>query len=286
MTELNLQELIEAAVQTEDQSVEQTSQFNDDPIQAGKTVGRFIEYIELGKHKQKDFQGKKKPDAEMVRLTFELLHPTKNMREYEVEGETRKSGQLISVKMSKKLSDKANFKKLFKKMTYGRDSIKHFAQMLGEAFIIEIFHNVTKVDGKDVTYVNIDKDGEYGIGAPVIVDPMTDERKVLDILPPTKPIRLFLWSNPTKATWDSLFIDGTREKKNEDGTTTQVSKNWLQELILSAADYQGSALHNLLGGVADLPVSEPANDSPPWQGQETVKPVPATSGPGQGGFHG
>lgn len=250
-----INDLVAKAVEAEDQSVEVTSNFTDDPIEAGLTVGRLIEYIELGKHKQPDFQGKAKPDAEMVRLTFELLHPTKNMREYEVDGVKHNHGQMISVTMTKKLSEKAKFKKLFNKMTYGRP-ITHFAQMLTEAFVINIYHNVVKKDGKDVTYVNIDKDGDFGIGAPYSVDPMTGQKNTYQVGTATRPVRLFLWDNPTKETWDSLFIDGTRERKNEDGSVEQVSKNWLQQRILSASNYGGSELHNMLGGVDDLPMTE------------------------------
>lgn len=256
MEHIDINAMIASAVELEDQSVENASQFNDEPIAAGKTVGRFIEYIECGKHPQKDYMGKAKPDAEIVRLTFELLHPTKNIKEYEVDGVTQKSGQLISIRLRKTISDKAKFKKLFNKMVYGRDSIKHMAQMLGEAFVIEIYHNVEKVDGKDKLYVNLDKDGEYGIGAPFVVDAMTEQKTAYNVPAHIRPLKLFLWMNPIKATWDSLFIDGTREQKNADGSVEQISKNWLQELIMSATNFKGSLLHNMLGGVDELPMTD------------------------------
>ncbi|KRR22170.1 hypothetical protein [Bradyrhizobium retamae] len=253
---LSIAELAAIAAEQEDQTVEQTVSFDNEPPPAGATVGRFIEYIEIGKQKQPDYNGKPKPDAECVRLTFELLHPKKNIHEYEVEGEKRVRADRVSIRISKKMSDKAKFKKLFNAMTYGRDSIKHMAQMLGEAFIITIYHNVVEAEGKKRTYVNLDQDGQYGIRAPFIIDPLEETKKDVPVGDPISPLRLFLFNNPTKETWDSLFIDGTREVKKDGGAVEHVSKNWLQELILDASNYSGSALEALLGGVAELPTSE------------------------------
>ncbi|QPC44943.1 hypothetical protein HW532_20920 [Kaustia mangrovi] len=271
----HLKGLIDTAAELEDQSVEQQNNFNDDPPPAGITVGRFVEYIELGMHEQPDYMGKEKPDAEMVRVTFELLHPDKNMREWEHDGEKHRHGQLLSIQLPKKMNEKAKYKRLFNKMTYGRD-IKHLAQMLGEAFIIEVFHNTVKKEGRgDVTYANLDKDGNFGISAPYVVDPMTQERKEYNISEPTYPIRLFLWKNPTQETWDSLFIDGTREVKQEDGSLKQVSKNWLQERIQSATNFSGSPLDQMLNAVDDLAVTETKAetadlpDTLPSEGQPT-----------------
>lgn len=273
---LSIAELAEMAEQTEDQSEVQVLEFNNDPPPAGKTVGRFIEYLELGTHAQKDYKGKPKPPASMVRLTFELLHPTKNIKEYEDAGEKKITGQYVSLVMAKKLNDKAKFYKLFLKMTYGRP-IKHFARMLGEAFIIDIYHNIVEKDGKKQTYVNIDNNGEYGVAAPYVVDPISEERKDVPVRDNIRPLRLFLWDNPTKECWDSLFIDGTREQKNASGETEQVSKNWLQEKILSAVNYTGSALNALLGGVDDLPTDEDKPE-PKKEEKPAVKPAakPAT----------
>jgi hypothetical protein len=268
---LSIAELAAMAAEAEDQTVEQTTTFDNEPPAAGVTVGRFIEYIELGKHKQADYMGKPKPPADGVRLTFELLNPKKNLHEYEVEGEKRIRADRVSIRISKKMSDKAKFKKLFNAMTYGRDSIKHMAQMLGEAFIINIYHNVVEKEGKKVTYVNLDNDGQYGIGAPFVTDPLEGTKTEVPVREAISPLRLFLFNNPTKETWDSLFIDGTREVKKDGGAVEHVSKNWLQELILSAVNYSGSALEALLGGVADLPTNEEEVE------EKTIAPDPKTT---------
>lgn len=262
---LSIAELAAMAAAQEDQTETQTTTFDNDPPEAGVTVGRFIEYIEIGKHDGGQYQGKPKPPADYVRLTFELLHPKKNIKEYEVEAEKRERADRVSIRIAKKLSDKAKFKKLFNAMTYGRD-IKHMAQMLGEPFIITIYHNVVEKEGVKKTYVNLDNDGVYGIKAPFVEDPLEGTRKDVPVRKEISPLRLFLWNNPTTETWDSLFIDGTREVKKDGGEVEHVSKNWLQESILDALNYTGSALEALLGGVAELPTDE---EQPEEEQEET-----------------
>lgn len=259
---LSIAELAALAAETDDQTeVQVAGDYEREVIPEGPNFARLVEYIECGKHPQKPYQGKEKPPAEMLRLTFELLHPKKSIIEYEVDGVTKKRGQLITIRMKKSLSDKATFKKIFNAMTYGRDSIKHMAQMLGEPFLVNVFHNKSKdAQGKEVVYANLNNsEGVYSIGAPKHVDPITQETTDLapHISQPFAPLRIFLWNNPTKETWDSLFIDGTREVKDKDGNVTNESKNWLQEYILSAINAEGSALSSMLSGVADLPLSEP-----------------------------
>lgn len=256
--ELSLDEMMELDG-LEDQTQEVSHGDFDNRPPEGVTVGRLISYIEIGKHDGGQYQGKKKPDADKVRLEFELLGPD-NIIEWEVEGVKKEAGQVVSITMKKSLSDKAGFKKLFKKLNYGRDDKGHILKMLGEAFIITVYYNKVQKDGKEVIYVNLHKDGEWGISAPFQVDPITKQKKFYDIRPQTQPLRWFLWDKPQISNWDSLFIDGTREKKTKgaDGVEVveNVSKNWLQEMILSAKNYGGSKLQALLNGVADLPVTE------------------------------
>lgn len=266
--EPSLAELAALAAQQEDQSETKASvEFEREVPPAGPTFGRLVEYIELGKREQKPYQGKAKPDAEMVRLVIELLHPKKNIVEYEVEGEKKKRGMLVSFTIKKSFSDKAQFKKLFNAMVYGRDGIKHMAQMLGEPFLITVHHNEVEKDGKKITYVNLQKDGVWSIGAPQSFDPVTGDTTDLRPHIPANfaPLRLFLWDNPTKGTWDSLYIPGTKTVKDDKGVESEVSKNWLQEYIMSAKNYPGSALEIMLGGLNDLPASAKQEEKPAEQ---------------------
>lgn len=255
--ELSIAELAAMAGEYEDQT-ETVASFDFEPPAAGVTVGRLISYIELGKQPVPDYMGKPKPPADKVRLTFELLAP-KNIKEYEVEGgDKRTRAEQITLTLSKKLGDKAAYKKLFNKMLYGRANIKHMAQMLGEAFILTIHHNVVEKDGgKKLTYANLNAKGaDYDVGAPFKVDALEGTSTPLNVPAALSPLKLFLFDRPTKATWDSLFIEGTREVTKDGGEKEQVSKNWLQETILSAKNFEGSALQQMLGGVAELPQTE------------------------------
>jgi hypothetical protein len=232
---------------------------------AGPTPARFVGYVEIGKRKQRPFQGKAKPDAEEVFLFFEL-NGKKHCREVEVEGEKKTFTNVIRVKLTKKLNDRAGFTKLFKKMLYGRDGITHMAQMLGEGFLVTVVHNTVEKDGKKNTYANIkDDDGNWQIAAPMYqTDPLdADTLQPLPVPEPRQPIKLLLWDAPSQEQWQSIFIDGTRTVKNDKGEEREVSKNWLQEdIVQNAVNFEGSALQAMLGGLADLSLDPEPQDSP------------------------
>lgn len=250
-----IEELMNIADETQDQSVQEGGDFVYELPAEGVTVGRLIEYIELGKQPQKPYQGKAKPPHTEVRLTFELLAP-KNIKEIEIEGEGKKKiTEKISIRITDKLGEKASFQKLRQKLIYGRP-FNHVAKCLGSAYVINIVHNKGKAD-PNKTYANVQKDGEWLISPPFKIDPLTNEKQTYNVPANMSPLKIFLFNNPTKETWDSLFIDGTREVKDGD-KVTQVSKNWLQEVIMSATDFPGSALQLMLGAVTekDLPMTE------------------------------
>lgn len=271
------------AAQTEDQTETKGGNFEYEVPPAGVAAARFVEYIELGKQQQRPYMGKPKPDAEEVRLTFELLAPaSKHVKEIEVDGVKRQIANRVGFKISKKLGEKAAFKHLFNKMRYGRDGIVHMAQMLGEAFIVTVVHNTVKgAEGRpDRTYVNLrTPEGEWQVQAPFRVDPMTDESTPIRVPEPIGDVRIFLFDNPTKESWEALFIDGSRTVKDDKGNEKEVSKNWLQETILGATNFEGSALQQMLGGLGNLPGAEPADplaaDTPPAPEKSPEKPAEA-----------
>jgi hypothetical protein len=225
---------------------------------AGKTLMRFVGYVEVGKHPT-TYQGKVNGSAIRAKLFFELLGP-KHMVD---DGNGGKRSTLYIEDIFVKTGEKAAFRKLFMKMRGGDEAVKNMAQLLGRGYIIEIVHNTVKgSDGKETTYANIrNKDGEWTIAPPVIEDPSTGEVKNIPIPAPTQPIRLLLWNNPSKLQWDSLFIDGTstRKVKGEDGKETEqeVSKNWIQTLIVKKAiDFENSPLADILAGLGELNLGE------------------------------
>lgn len=273
-----INEAIDAVDELEDQSEAKSGGgFERETPPAGPTPARFIGYVEVGKRKQKPFQGKEKPDADEVRLYFEL-NGKKHLREIEVDGVKKIVSNILTVKLSKKLDQKAGFFKLFNKMRYGRDSIKHMVQMLGEGFLVTVIHNKKKdAEGKEQVYANLrDDDGNWFVGAPMyLTDPLDpDSSAPLPVPAVTQNVRVFLWDKPTKAMWDSLFIDGHRTVKDDKGVERQVSKNWLQEdIVQNARNFEGSPLQALLGGLGDLSLTP---DEP--KAQEKPKESPPASG--------
>jgi len=262
--------------QLEDQSVVQEGGFDFEIAPAGLTPARFCGYVDLGKRKQRPYQGKDKPDADEVRLYFELNGP-KHVREVEVDGVMQKFTNMISVKVTKKQSDKASFFKLFNKMTYGRDSIKHMTNMLGEGFLIKVVHNEVEKDGKKTVYANMrDTDGTWTISAPSIEDPMSGDTTAVPVPEMTQQARMLLWNSPTAEQWASIFIDGTRTVKDEKGLETEISKNWLQEdIVQNALNFEGSALQALIGGVDDLNLDlTPDEPEAPVAPEEPKTPAP------------
>lgn len=255
------------AAEYQDQT-EAPASFEYETPPAGYTTARFIGYVEVGKQKQRAFEGVEKPDAPMVRLTFELNGP-KHITEYEKDGEKKVRTNLIRTSVTLSTHDKAGFSKLFKKMAAGRQDIKHMAQMLGEGFLIMVTHSKSK-DGKK-TYANIKDDGVWGVGAPCTTDPITNETTILNVPEATQPIQFFLWSAPTKEQWDSIFIDGDYEKE-VDGVKQTISKNFIQNQCLEASNFVGSPLEAMLADIGGSITSELA--APPAE-EKKPEPKPA-----------
>lgn len=206
-----------AEVAAVDMSETGTGGFNQEPLPAGWYLGRFKGYIELGKHSV-EFKGKPKPPVLQARLEFELYH----------------DGDVYNINtfgISIGNNEKAKAKQAFDRMNY-KQTAKHFAQLLGSAYMFEV--TLDEKDGKKYNNINF----------ATINPPIELVTKQPYQLPPDdeSTYRLFLWDLPTKEGWDALYIDGT----NDAGK----SKNFLQNKIISATDFVGSPLEQLLGGVA------------------------------------
>ncbi len=76
----------------------------------------------------------------------------------------------VTVRLNKSNNDRAKYMKLFNKLNYDgavatpAGTIPSFAVFLGKPFYGNVHANVSLANGK--TYINLDKDGEYTIGAP------------------------------------------------------------------------------------------------------------------------
>lgn len=244
MTLTNFKDLAKQAGEMVNHNETQTVEYEKAP--EGKTVARLIEYIETGVQPRKPYNGQPRKPVAMVKMTFELLGAN-HVKEIEVDGVKKLVANRISLPMMPlSLNDRANYKKTYEKMKYGRNDITHGSQMLGEAFIIDVKHNKSE-DGKK-TYVNIEN-----IEKPYQVDALAGTETPLQVREAISDYKLFIFDMPTKECWDSIFIDGSREETKDNGEKVEVSKNYLQEMIMKSENYVGSAVEQMLGGLDDLP---------------------------------
>ena len=225
----NIAALVNETVETQgvDHSITQQGggNFEDVLLPKGTYYGRMVEYIELGKKIPMN-AGKPtgKPAVLNVRTGFIIYTPDGGIK------------RINPFPMAVSSFEKAKFKQLFDKMNVD-GTLKHLAQALGKPMAFDIEQYTTKA-GKTLNVINFAGTRplpkfDPNTGAPIVL-PELDEQF----------LRLFLWNNPTKETWESLYIE-----KN----------NFIQEDILAAVDFEGSALQQLLmGGVPSPEALTPA----------------------------
>lgn len=218
-----------------------------EPPAEGRAFARLIEYIELGKHAGM-YLGKPKKPSRKARVTIEL-HGKKYPVE-EVEGV--KYPKRLSFEIDLSQNEKSKFTKLFRALNF-HQKYKHMAQMARDriGFLVTIHHD-KKGEGENAkTYAGIFKDGAWQINAPYIEDPVTGETQPVAVPEALLAPRIFLFDKPNMAVWSMLYIEG----KKDDGS----SKNWLQEKIMKATDFEGSPLHAALANLPDPGEKAPAD---------------------------
>lgn len=267
MSEMNFNDIANVAAEADDMTQEVS--FQRELPREGPALLRLRDYVEMGRFESNN--PKYKP-AMPCMLTFELLHP-----DHMITIGEDKFPDTLTVRVNYGTSAKSNFRKLFNKMNYSGTK-NHFSQMLGDAFLGTIHHN--KVDKK--TYVNLNKDGEYTIGAPRITDPLSAEIKEVPVPEMHGDSKMFLWENAgmteemIRYMWDSIYIDGERD----DGT----SKNWIQNTIKDNIEWEGSATEAAIVGHIDVAeIANPVSDSvdvpdevePPAEEADATDPLAA-----------
>lgn len=202
------------------------------PAAEGIARARLIGYFEMGVHEE-EFEGKPR-DREKVALEFELSGPNHEPRKLD-------DGTLIPTRITvfETLSrnEKAHFYKLFAAMNYAGKAT-HMAELLGEPFIVEVFHRKSK-DGKRV-FANLRGPNGYNVRGTTVQDPLTGKPMLVPVDPPITEIKAFIWNIADKAMWDSIHIPGVyEEKKDAQGNVTSPakSKNRLQEKIMQAKNW-------------------------------------------------
>lgn len=243
---------------------------------AGAALCRFKEYIEIGQHPTASQMYPDKKPTRKARFVFEIVTPKHQIKVKEGTPEEFTIAPTLNITINLSKSDKGNFVKLFKKLNYKQEAI-HPAQLLGSAYLCDIVHAWKKGDDKKTTkpsYANLkDTEGVFTLRAPRIEDPLagtSTDIPVPNLNKGTPSLRVFLYDNPTMQTWDSLFIDGTYTKDDK-----EISKNWLQNMILGALDFNGSKLDEILSsddgqGLGELPTEEVKKEA---------KPIPESNTP-------
>lgn len=191
-------------------------------LPAGHSLAVCTGVIEYGLQPQ-EFEGKPTADADEVQLEFALFDEG-----YANEDGTPYVVRTYPFKVSR--TAKSNAFKMFKALNW-QNQHTAWIDLLGEPIMLEI-----------VQYEDKNKKKRSKINTNGFLPPIDLRSKKPYAVPAWSEdlLRVFLWEQPTMECWDMLAIDGDRE----DGT----SKNFLQEKLLAAKNFAGSALEELLLG--------------------------------------
>ncbi|MEH6358726.1 MAG: hypothetical protein V7745_07030 [Pseudomonadales bacterium] len=235
---MDFNKLGRTAAETDDQSVEKS--FERELAAAGPALMRFVGYLETGRHAP--LNPAHKPALKTM-LIFELSTP-----KHKIDIDGVKVPQKFTLRLNKGMTAKSGYKKVFNMMNKALGGgHTHFFQMLGKPLMGEIFHNSNGKEGAEKkTYANLDDAGAFSFKAPTHIDPLTDVSTPIPVEEVHGKLQGYLWENESTtdedyvSMWNDLFIDGTREKDGK-----QISKNWLQELIMTNMDWEGSTCQAL-----------------------------------------
>jgi len=243
---LDFSKLGRTAATSDDQSVEKS--FERELPKAGVALMRFIGYIETGRHAPKNPTYK---PALNTQLIFELSH-TKHL----IDLDGKKVPQKFTLRLNKGMTAKSGYKKVFNMMNKALGGgHTHFFQMFGKPLLGTVYHNDNGKEGAEKrVYANLDDNGAFSFRSCEKEDELTGEMSTIPVMEQINPSQGFVWENESfddetyVAMWDSLFIDGTRTDK--DGK--EVSKNWIQEVIQSNMEWEGSTLQALTEEQLDI----------------------------------
>jgi hypothetical protein len=212
------------------------------PPKRGQAWARLVGYFETGKH---EYAGSEEA-LDTVELHFELSGP--NHPPIKING-----GWLgpvrISVTEILRLDCTSRYRTLFDQMNYAHKA-RHMAELLGDAFVVEIFHRKSK-DGKK-TYATMkgNKDtlpvgNGYSIRGTSVQDPLTGKPVSIPVPEPITEIKAFMWDLADMDDWNSIFIEGKYDDRTDEKTkvvTPGKSKNVIQNKIMSAVNWKNHPL--------------------------------------------
>lgn len=232
------------------------------PPPAGMCLLRYVGYVEVGKQKNRPFQGKPKADTNKAWHIFEIHgknYPVK------VLDDGTKIPMRITVKQNISLNERAPYSQLFSIMNW-EQKYRSFFQMLGQAFRGKITHSKPDAEGK--VFANLVTQSEAGtvinIMAPAgaLEDPVTGDINKFDTRADTpaavSDLRLFLW-NATPANhakmWDNIHIPSAPDAKYD--------TNVFQGAIRKASNFEGSPIAEYLGANGILNVGKVGDGAAP-----------------------
>lgn len=271
-----LQEQIALAAQTgADMTEVQKGGSGPRLLPLGVAQARLVEYVEFGQQPQ-EYKGVAKDPQLEFQLGFALTgfapnpDPAGQPIPYANEDGSPHIWRPWPMSMSR--NEKAGAYLTFKAMNY-KGLHKHFAQMLGEAFLLPIVHlQPTKADQKVKSVGDL-----KNIRPPFYPDPLSGTIVNVPVASARdQDLKFFSWDHPTVEGWNALKVEGEFENKDASGAVTKVSKNRVQEAILGALDFSGSPLELLLktSGVA---FTVPPKKAPPVQAVVPAAVAPAAA---------
>lgn len=224
----------QAAAASEDLTVERKT-VRELPRE-GIALIRLRDYIETGRHEAKNPQHK---PALKVLLTLELSHP-----DHMIEIDGKKVPQTITVRVNKTYSDKGKYMPLFKAMNrcFG-NQYNHFVQMIDKPMLARIYHS--EYEGKK--YANLHIDGAWSFAAAIQEDAISGAKTDVPVPELSGSPKVFLWEaegvtdEQIVGMWESIHIEGTRTNEKN----VEVSKNWIQETVMTNIEWEGSVVQAL-----------------------------------------
>lgn len=250
MTDLNLLNELDAIDYSELQDFNNTqSGGGRGLLPKGTAFVRPVFYVEYGTQKQREFEGKTKDPVPTFEIGFAIVGGSGINAEGKPERYVLEEGKFPIVKSYEKpisLYEKSQCVGIHKALNRVGNKCSHPAQKLSESplYQVNVTHEVpTKGKNAGKTVHRIDfRD----------LQPAWDAVRCEEIEMPAvdkSMIQVFLWERPSLGQWDSIFIDGFNEAvKNEKGEITKPasSKNFIQEKIMGALNWEGSKIQKLL----------------------------------------
>lgn len=223
MSDLNYDALVAAALETQTVDLTETGTSGGGGLMpAGQAYARLYKYLEYGQQPQ-EFKGVKKAPADEFKIGFKLYGGAEgcyNERTIDTFG------------LAVSNAPNAGAKKAFDKLNWKKD-IKHPAQAMGRPFMVTITVHKNATTGKESNRLDLN-------GIFPALNPVDGIEVALPELA-AEDREFFFFQNPTVETWGALYQEG----KWDNGD----SKNRDQEKILSALNFPGSPLEQLISGV-------------------------------------